>query len=466
MTADWIRVAVLFGRSIMLARLLPVEIFGVYGLAATVTSLSSMAIDLGMRKAFLHRTSETADEEETAAVYFTLKLILGSAWATIMAVGAFVFVKAQIRTALLVLIVNRVVGYPAGTAGVIVMRRVTYRRLALIRVLVTIFTTLLALGLAWQGIALWALLSADILGTIFAIVGLYVWWKPVWRPRLAWSWETVRYFVRFGSRVLAGDLLSRALDKLDDLWVGLYLGERPLGFYSRALAFARYPGLVFATSINQVTAGTFAELKGNRLSLSRAFFRTNAILVRGGFLLGGLFALVAPEFIRLLIGAKWLPMLSTFRLMLILTLLNPVKGTVANLLVAVGKPREIIQARLVQLAVLVLGLFLLGRRFGNSGVAVAVDGMAVVGMALLYRQALRYVDFSAWRLFAVPSVALVIGLVLACGASMSPGILGSDWRTGFVKAAVFLGVYSIVLASLERREIYNAYSFLRSHLSR
>ena len=45
-------------------------------------------------------------------------------------------------------------------------------------------------------------------------------------------------------------------------------------------------------------------------------------LIQFAYLLGAvLLALVAPEFIRLALGAKWLPMLTAFRLMLVFTLL-------------------------------------------------------------------------------------------------------------------------------------------------
>jgi len=209
-----------------------------------------------------------------------------------------------------------------------------------------------------------------------------------------------------------------------------------------------------AAPINMVAGGTYAELTGNRKRLSRAFFRTNAFLLRSGFLLAGLLALVAPEFIRLGLGAKWLPMLDAFRLMLIYTLFDPIKATVAHLFVAVGKPGQIVQARVVQLIVLVIGLFLLGPLTGITGVALAVDFMLVVGIAILLWQARSFVDFSPRRLFAAPALGLVFGMLLAYRASTLPAIAGSDWRTGLVKIIVFTGVYGASLLALEWRQTW------------
>ena len=66
--------------------------------------------------------------------------------------------------------------------------------------------------------------------------------------------------------------------------------------------------------------------------------------------MAGLLALIAPEFIYLVIGRQWLPMLDAFRLMLLFTLLDPIRGTLANLFIAVGKPEKVLWARLAQLA--------------------------------------------------------------------------------------------------------------------
>jgi hypothetical protein len=44
-------------------------------------------------------------------------------------------------------------------------------------------------------------------------------------------------------------------------------------------------------------------------------------------------------------------------------------------------------------------------------------------------------------LFAVPSLALFLGMLLARGGIMLPGVFGSDWQAGLVKAIVFPGVY-------------------------
>lgn len=451
--SNWVSWVVLFVRGVFLARWLPVNVFGIYALASSVVSLVTIVAEFGMAGAFIHRAPETKDEDRMAAVHFTLKLIFGLSLVIILTLGAFVFTSGPLRTALLLLTATTGVNQLTQTPQRILVRRVVHRRLALIKVVDATLTTFVVLGLAWQGATLWALLTSSISSTVLTIFALYV-WKPVWQPRLVWSPRVMRYFLSFGGRYFLASVLYRALDRVDDLWVGAYLGETPLGFYSKAYSFATYPRKMLALPVNSVAIGTYAELKTDRRRLSQAFFRVNALLVRSGFFMAGLLALIAPEFIRIVLGVKWMPMLDAFRLMLIFTLFDPIKTTIGHLFVAVGKPEQLAKARLAQLAVMTVGLYLLGLTWDIEGVALAVDVMLVFGIGLLLWHARKYVDISIRKLFLAPFLALVAGMVSARTVLFLPGVLGSDWRTAGVKFVIFVAIYAITLILLERRRLY------------
>jgi O-antigen/teichoic acid export membrane protein len=458
------RVGVLFARSVLLARLLPIYIFGIYALAGSVVSLTVLVANFGMGGAFLHRAPETANEKHAADVHFTLKLTLTLVWALLLLVGAFLFTEGETRTALVVLTLTTTGVELAQTPRLILTRRVVHRRLALIPLINALLTTAIAVALAWQGFTIWALLAANVVALIVTILAFYV-WRPVWRPRLTWSPPTMRYYLGFGSRNFVASLLLTALDRLDDLWAGLYLGQIALGYYSRAYTFATYPRQVLAVPVNTVVRGTYAELKGDRRRLSQAFFRANSLLLRTGFFFAGLLALVAPEFIVLLLGAKWLPMLDAFRLMLVFTMLDPIRMTISHVFVAVGVPEQVVRARIAQLVVLVVGLFALGITWGIAGVALAVNLMLVVGIAILLWQARVYVDFSLMRLFVAPGLALMVGLLLGHAVLEIPGVEGPDWLTAVLKVGTFTIAYALVWLALERMEAVQMLRTLVRNLS-
>ena len=446
------RIVILFARSIILARLLPVEVFGIYAGALVIVTISAVLFNFGLGGAFLYISNQGVGENQAAAAHFTLNLLLKSIWAVLLTGFALIFRQGLEREALIVLTLANFLVMLAFTPQLILSKRVVHRRLALLDLSIDLGASLAAIGLALLGAELWALLATNIVAGILSIALLYL-YRPVWRPRFSRSRALLRRFLNFGWRNVWADLLKTSLDKVDDLWTVVYLGTYAMGLYSRAYAFAIYPRKILAMPVNSVAMGVYAELANDRLKLSQAFFRINALLLRAGFLLAGALALIAPEFIHLIIGDKWLPFLEAFRLMLIYTFLDPIKLTTGYLFVAAGVPEKVVRIRLVQLIVLAAGLYMMGERWGIAGVALAVDLMVVVGITLLLREARQFVDISARKLFQAPLIAVSAAAVLVYLALQLPFTQFSFWHSGISKLLVFVPVYLGLLLLQEQKEL-------------
>jgi O-antigen/teichoic acid export membrane protein len=448
---------IIFGflQTVILARLLPIETFGVFSGAAALTTLLGGVSNFGLGSAFTYRCRETEDIEQAAAVHFSLQALINVIWVVFMLLGGFLFIRSRADgyfLAYIVLTLSKFAVNFANTPKNILSRQVQYKRIALINI-VTVFTTLLiSIILALLKQPLWALMTTHIVGFLVDYIFLYL-WKPVWKPRFLWIRSTIKYYLNFGSKQVLSRFLSDALDHTDDIWTKTYLGSLAMGFYSKAYAFALYPNKIISEPIGNVTTSTYAEIAGVREKLSEAFHRTNAFLIRSGFLLVGLLVVVAPEFIRIIIGERWMPMMMTFRLMLPFTLFDPMKKSMANLFIAVGKPEVTVKIRLVQLIVMVAGLFTLGRIFEIEGVAVAVDLMMLVGVFLILKRAKEYVDFSLRKLFLFPLIGLALGMAIVLYFEFAFNQLHSDVVTGLIKIGLFSIAYFGILLLFDLKEI-------------
>ena len=151
--------------------------------------------------------------------------------------------------------------------------------------------------------------------------------------------ETGRWCVitlSFGSLVPSAPAPLLALDRVD-LWTLRYLGDTALGYYPRrAYTFATYR-CILAGPVNQVIGGTYAELKGRAQAASLRHSFAPTLLVRSGFFLAGLLALIAPELIAILLGDEsGCPCCKPFTTDAGLHAADPIKMTVADLFVAAG----------------------------------------------------------------------------------------------------------------------------------
>jgi O-antigen/teichoic acid export membrane protein len=429
-----------------------------FGVVAGMTALSTLSwaiFEFGFAAAYYHRSQESEDEERATQTLFTLRVLFGLVWSLCLVFIALIFLDGLRQLTLLVL---AVMGFGAKFIDVprtLLMRRVQHRRLAILEMGTTFTVCVVSVLLALITRSVWALLVSHFIYLGLAILVFYV-WKPVWRPHFAWDKPVIRYFLNFGGKTVVGNVLGVALEYVDDLWTNLFLGDLKLGFYSRAFKMALYPRSILAEPVNTVATPTYAELKDDRHRLSQAFFRINALLIRTGFLLGGWLAIIAPHFIRIFLGEKWMPMLDAFRLMLLYTLLDPVKMTIAGLLIAVGKPEKISIARTVQFLVLVVGLFSLGFRYQIAGVAIAVDLMLVMGIVLMLYYVHPHVDISLPRLFIVPLISLAVGIGMNWLFARMWSFSSSDWQAFIFKSLVFGISYLGVLLSLEGKLLYQS----------
>jgi len=450
--------------SILLARLLEPEAFGLFAFVSSIVTLTAALPAFGFPAAFMHKTGgKNSMNEEILRVYFTLRLVSSSLWAIGMTAAVALFAPEHTRWTFAILIGAAFVTQQTTTIDAILTRRIQFQRLAIMQATVALTTTGVSLMLAWQGFGLWALLAGRITAVLVEVIILYA-VRPVWRPRLGWSRELVHYFIQFGSQVFGGSMLMQMLDRVDDIWTGYALGDRALGFYDKAFGFAVYPRQLLAAPIAQVAAGTFAQLRDDRVRLSRTFSMLNILLVRANFAVAALMWLVAPEFIHLVIGDKWLPMLTAFRLMLVYALFDPIKGMVASLLGLAGVPKKVLRTRLVQLLVMLTGLVTLGPRFGIAGVATAVDIMLVAGIVIFYREARRFVDFSLLRFVSVPALAMGLGLLLVYSLLPWSGIKEFTWSAAGAKIGIFGFAYAAVLILLEKGLLKEMFDMLMGSL--
>lgn len=407
--ANWLSILILISRSLLLTRWLPIDAFGIYTWVSTILSLTLIVADFGLGESLIHRAKESLDEQHAVNTHFTLKFLFVLIWALILSLCSAIFATGQVQTAFFVLIAARAMTTLGDTPKTLLIRRVIHRRLALLQFSIALATTVIAVYFAYEGYGLWSLLVTDIITAVITIVLLYL-WRPVWRPKLVWQKDRINYFLSFGQKSFLATILVNLLDRIDDLWVGAFLGDTSLGLYSRAYTFATYPRRILASPINKIMRGTYAELKGERKRLSTAFTHTNSLLIRTGFLLAGVLILAAPLLIGYF-GDRWLAMLPVFRLMILFVLIDPIKGNLGTLLIAVGQPQVVTQIRLIQLTILIIGLFSLGYVWGITGVALAANLMLIVGICLFFKAARPYIDFSLRQIFANPLIGLGLAFI-------------------------------------------------------
>ena len=402
-----------FTRSVILARLLFPEDFGLFALAFFFVRLLERVQMFGFTGAFIHKHNHTESE---AAAHFILRmiaglLVLGLALLLTPFLPRFYPDDTLLGPVIVTLTAFRLLTAFNATPKTILAKQLQFKRISVMKVGGSLLAFVWAIWLAREGYGIWALVAQEASLAVIDFLGLWFLKRP-WSPSLKTGRQTIRYYFQFGKFQLVTQNIALLLDTFDDFWIGTFLGNTPLGFYAKSYEFARYPRAVVGEPISNVFFPAFARLQGNREQLSRAFFRVASLLVRTGFLFASLFILVTPEFIRLFLGEKWLPMQLTFQLMLLYTLLDPLLLVVTQLVTAVGQPQILTKVQIWQMVFFVPAVILASRWFGIEGVAVMADAMLLLGIVLILPRLRHFVDFSLGQMVVVPTFAVAAGLPL------------------------------------------------------
>lgn len=194
---------------------------------------------------------------------------------------------------------------------------------------------LASIAMAACGLAYWGLAAQ---GVIFVtVVMLMNWWYSPWRPTLEWDFRPIREMFGFSSKLLVTNLFQQVNRNVFSVLLGRFYGREMTGYYGNA---SRWNDMGVGT-IDSMLAGvaqpTLTQVKNDADRYVQVFRK---MLRFTGFvsfpcMLG--LGLVAPEFIRLAAGERWMPSVPYLQMLCVYGAFYPVTSLYSKLVISKGK---------------------------------------------------------------------------------------------------------------------------------
>lgn len=207
----------------------------------------------------------------------------------------------------------------------------------------TAWMSLAALGLsgitgivlALQGFSYWALAVQNLVYCF--LMTAFSWYYSGWRPSLRWDFRPLRGMIGFSSRLLITNIFTGINNNIFSIFFGKFYGERQVGYYAQANKWTMQ-GYTFLTGMLWgVTQPVFARLADDRSRQHQVFRKMLRFTAFTSFpSLFGL-ALIAPEFISILITDKWLESAFLMQILCVGGAFIPITTFYSNYLVSQGK---------------------------------------------------------------------------------------------------------------------------------
>jgi len=209
-----------------------------------------------------------------------------------------------------------------------------------------------------------------------------------YRPRINFSPEKVKELFVFGKWILSSNILAFLLTHGDDIFVGKYLGASSLGFYQMAYRISNMPATEITHVISQVTFPAYSKLQNNLPKLRAAYLKVLQLTAFLSFPLAGLIFIIAPDFIKIFLGDKWLPMLPAMQILSIYGVIRSINSTVGTFFLGIGRPEILPKITIYQIMFIAIIIFPLTKMKGVFGTSIAITIPYIAVMIYLFSKTL------------------------------------------------------------------------------
>jgi len=282
--------------SIMLARILTPDDFGLIAMVLVFSGFATLLSELGLGAALVQR-AELAHGHINAA--FWANLVAGFVLALTFFVLAPVLasfyshpaLEAISRAVALLFIVSAL----GVVQGALLQREMSFRRMALVEIAATVIAGCVAVVLATSGFGVWSLVTQLLLAQTLRTTML--WWASSWRPTLTLDRTSLRELWGFSSHLMGFNVFNYWIRNLDNLLIGKFVGASDLGIYSRAYGLMLLPVSQLSRVTNRVMFPALSSIHTD-IERSKSLYlkATRSIALVGFPTMVGLFV-VAESFV-------------------------------------------------------------------------------------------------------------------------------------------------------------------------
>lgn len=450
MTAQGFKFVFSMMATIVLARLLSPEDYGLIGMVAILINFVSMFQYLGLSTATV-KWSEL-NHQQVSTLFWVNMLLSAAIMLITIASGPLLawFYKEP-----------RLIGITAGYgvtilfAGLaiqheaILTRQMRFTSIAVIEVLAIVSGFLSAIVAAWHGAGYWSLVLNQLVMTVVIVVG--VWSVCRWRPGLPTRAAGVRSMLSYGSNLAGFNFMTYFARNLDNALIGKFWGPYQLGMYSRAYQMLLMPMQQINAPLAAVAVPALSRLADSPERYRTAYLK---ILEKIAMITmpGVVFMIATSDWLVLFVlGPQWSGAGCIFMLLGVAAIIQPVTRTVLWLFTTQGRSREIFRWGVISAAIAVVSI-VAGLPWGATGVAAsyAVTDLCVVTPLLFWyvgrKGPVRAADF--YRTIAPAVCASIFALVVLIGCRQWLDTFSHLATRLSIAFVITIGVSVLVLGAL------------------
>jgi len=368
-----------FISTIILARLLTPEDYGIVGISSFLVNFLLTFQDFGIGKAVIYQKKDIEPALFTGfTIRFVFSLIL---YGTVFLIAPFWAqgvgdsrVTVVLRVISLLFVIESFMFVP----WTIARKELRFKKTFLPQTLRVVAAALSSITLAYLGFSYWSLVYGQLLG---ATVAVFAWKHSIpWKLSFRYEKAKARELIAYGKHIFISGAIIFLLKNLDNALIGFLMGLEELGYYNMAYRFATFTIPLITVVVSNVIFPTLTKINEDPELVKKAYLKALELISFLVIPFAILLAALAPEFVLIFLGEKWEDSIVPLQILAFAGMFRALTATSGQVFLATGNTRWYTGSAVLRFSLFLVFIYPLMILFGLMGVAITVVIFTLAGM--------------------------------------------------------------------------------------
>jgi O-antigen/teichoic acid export membrane protein len=446
-----------FLTSIVLARVLVPDDYGIVGFAQIFINFMMQFSDFGINGAMVQKKEL---DDETIRTAFSLKVFFSILMLAILLTAApmteFFIHRHEVVMVVRLLSLNFLFSVVGFLPQALLTRDLKFHKLIVPQTISVVTSSLFSILMANLGFSYWSIVLGSLLTSLLSAIIL-----AFMRPslvRLGYNREIARQLLRFGGSMFFPGVIVFVIFNTDNFIIGSIKGVEQLGYYAIAFNWGSMVCTLLTGSIHKVLFPTFCRLQDDLETLKKSYLMSLRYVAFLAIPANLILMLMGKEFLFFVLGRgtdRWLPALLTFQILCGYGILRAVTEPIGNVVLGIGRPQLCLKAIIIVATIQLSLLYPAVKFFGIEGVAGAVT-ISYLSQYFVYLPIMKKeIGVKGTELYAEIKTTLAAVMIMVVVILIIKSFSVFSMSSMIIQIATGLLVYVSVFGAMDRWKLFS-----------
>jgi O-antigen/teichoic acid export membrane protein len=425
--------------TIILARLLTPDDYGLIAMIAIFYSFSQALIDSGFASALIQK--KDCSQQDYNAVFFFNIFISVLIYIILFFVAPLIadyYSNELLVNIIRVYCLNLIVNALFMVHRTVLIKHLKFKLLAVISLISSSSSGLLAIILAYLGFTYWALVWQILFASVLSFIIVLITCK--WKPTVEFSFVSLKHLFPFGFNILLTAILNSIYNNLYSLIIGRKYNSVALGYYNRANSLASTVPIAVADFTMKALYPIHSKIQDEDEKLDISFINSLKILMLFIVPFNLFLSANAQDILVLLIGDKWLEAVPFFSILSIAFIFYPMLSLNINMLKVKGRADYVFRSELIKKIIGVV-LVCITSRFGILVMVYGLLFYSVLDIVISTVFVQRVCKITPQKQFSIVFLIALCAILALLVSYYSTSFLDDTYIRLFICGALYILLY-------------------------